>query len=596
MKRKLLKLLSVSMFVPALLAACGGEDENKGDYEIPATVGFLNGSFVSLPTSVGELGPITVLKSGEADAQINIAGSDETIQAYNESRGTGYTSVPANLFSITQSSLSFTGTENSKSIELTWNAEGIAALEAGKEYAIALQLTAANDAVIISDVKGYIVIHLAAAVVEFSEAPWVGIPITTGNTTLTVLKGGETAVKVNLATSEEALEAYNEANGTNYIHVPAESCGISAESIEFGLSESSKQINVTWDGMNLLGNDYAIAVQLTADDDVTTVSAAKGYVIIHLTSDAVPEIAFETTVLAEVSPAASRETVAVSNTIGLSFPVRDADITISYKIDNSLIAAYNAAHSKNYLAAPDGLVAMAAGSSVITAGSFSTTITCNINSAMLFEGNVLKAVDNNNYLVPVRVTSISREGLELEDDVMYIPIVMKKIVKGPWTILEGQNLCYAKQEGTPAPDWALGYVTDRLFDGNLSTEWISWWDGGVNIPFPQVFVVDMENAHVFTKFLVQDHGTAQGNYRDYEIYVADEYDGENTQWSLAAKGMRGYDWVTGGQTYDFPPAGGTINYIAGRYLKFVILKAEFAYEGAYPIGNGKLMEVYGEGF
>lgn len=84
-----------------------------------------------------------------------------------------------------------------------------------------------------------------------------------------------------------------------------------------------------------------------------------------------------------------------------------------------------------------------------------------------------------------------------------------------------------------------------------------------------------------------------GNYREYEIYTAEEYDGANTQWNLVASGKRGYSWAAVPPPYDYPVQ----KYMAGRYLKFVILKAEFNMaSGDFQFGRGKLADVQGQGF
>ena len=103
----------------------------------------------------------------------------------------------------------------------------------------------------------------------------------------------------------------------------------------------------------------------------------------------------------------------------------------------------------------------------------------------------------------------------------------------------------------------------------------------------------MGQRQVFTNFLISDYTTHQGNYREYEIYTAEEYDGANTQWNLVASGKRGYSWAAVPPPYDYPVQ----KYMAGRYLKFVILKAEFNMaSGDFQFGRGKLADVQGQGF
>ena len=103
----------------------------------------------------------------------------------------------------------------------------------------------------------------------------------------------------------------------------------------------------------------------------------------------------------------------------------------------------------------------------------------------------------------------------------------------------------------------------------------------------------MGKARVFTKFLISDYTTHQGNYREYEIYIADKYNGASTQWTLVADGKRDFKGWTGTiETYDYPVK----TMIAGRYLKFIILKPENPQTGDYLNGRGKLADVQGIGF
>ena len=188
------------------------------------------------------------------------------------------------------------------------------------------------------------------------------------------------------------------------------------------------------------------------------------------------------------------------------------------------------------------------------------------------------------------MTSISNAARIGDESVSYVTVA-QGTVKGPWTVLEGENNCYAKDPNDGAA-WTLQYTADRLFDGSSEAnhEWISMFK--TQNEFPMVFVVDMGAAHIFTNFIISDYSTHQGNYRDYELYIAEEYDGANTKWTLVAKGKRDFKWTGKPTDYDFPVQ--TLS--AGRYLKFQIMKAEYDMtKGDYQFGRGKLGDVYGEG-
>lgn len=410
---------------------------------------------------------------------------------------------------------------------------------------------------------------------------------------LTVIKSGkgQTGATARLEVSEAALEAYNTANGTDYKALPANYVTFSP-AIKFSEKDIRKTVKVTWDDENInsLGEgNYAVAIELSVDNNALEVPEARKVMIVSM---AWSHLGMEADVAPVFSPDASRETAVYEGPVTIDNPISVMDITVDYEIDNSLITAYNDANGTDYKAAPADLVSLAATSSQLEAGKSSTAFSLQILSEKLFNGNELKAVDDNQYLVPVRIKSLSNEAIGISRSVMYVPVSFNRDVKGPWTLLEGENNCYGKDPNAPA--WALGYTANKLFDGILTAggEWISSWDNGP-ISFPMTFVVDMGKARVFTKFLISDYTTHQGNYREYEIYIADKYNGASTQWTLVADGKRDFKGWTGTiETYDYPVK----TMIAGRYLKFIILKPENPQTGDYLNGRGKLADVQGMGF
>lgn len=202
-------------------------------------------------------------------------------------------------------------------------------------------------------------------------------------------------------------------------------------------------------------------------------------------------------------------------------------------------------------------------------------------------------------LIPVRISAVS-DGTVITKggDVVYIPVVNKEF-RGtdaePWAILEGEEICYANDPGRdPNAAWINGYVTSNLFNGASTggDSWIPWWV--TPNTYPITIVADMGAAHLVSYFKIEDTTDSQGAYLDYEIYLAEEYNGDKTEWTLVASGMRDWDGIytppgTVGVTkvYDYPVQ----KMAAGRYLKFVIVKCE-------PVAlenRGKLGDVWGVG-
>lgn len=427
-----------------------------------------------------------------------------------------------------------------------------------------------------------------------NEEQYASVSVYNGRYEFAVLKNGkgQQSAKAILSVSETALAEYNAANGTNYAVMPANCYELSTSTIGFSDGDTRKFVEVTWDDDAIFalgdGAEYVIPLQLSVANNALKVDDNRNVVIIYPKRAA---IGMESVLADAIQPTATGDEIAINGNIVLDNPIAIMDLTVNYAIDNSLVDAYNQANGTNYQVAPDGFVSLAATSSLISAGQTTAPFTCKINSDKLFDGSELKVAGN--LLVPVRITSASLDGISVTTEVMYIPVTMDKVLKGPWKLLEGEENCYAKDPNNGGAAWIMQYTADKLFDGEITPghEWISWF--ATQIEFPITFVVDMGQRQVFTNFVISDYSTHQGNYREYEIYTAEEYDGANTKWNKVASGKRDYNWTGVATPYDYPVQ----KHYAGRYLKFQILKAEFNMaSGDYQFGRGKLADVQGVGF
>lgn len=425
-----------------------------------------------------------------------------------------------------------------------------------------------------------------------NENPYTVVSVYNGRYEFAVLKNGkgQQGAKALLAVSETALAEYNAANGTNYVLLPANCYKLSTSTLGFSEGDTRKFVELTWDddAIFALGDaaEYVIPIQLSVANNALKVDENRNVVIINPRR---ATIGMESSLADAIQPNATGDEIAINGNIVLDNAISTMDLTVNVAVDNSLVDAYNQANGTNYQIAPDGFATLAAASSLISAGQTTAPFTCKINSDKLFDGSELKIAGN--LLVPIRITSASLDGISISTEVMYIPVTMDKVLKGPWTLLEGEGNCYARDP--LAPGWASGYTADKLFDGEITPghEWISWF--ATQIEFPITFVVDMGQRQVFTNFVISDYSTHQGNYREYEIYTAEEYDGANTQWNKVASGKRDYGWTGVATPYDYPVQ----KHYAGRYLKFQILKAEYNMAaGDYQFGRGKLADVQGVGF
>lgn len=408
---------------------------------------------------------------------------------------------------------------------------------------------------------------------------------------LTVLKNGKglQEAKAYVEVSPAAMEEYNKANQTQFVQLPEECYTITKPQVGFPEGAVRRYFEITWKSAEVTKLDatkeYVIPLQLNVANNALKVDENRDVMLVNI-KRATLNMEKET---AAFYPSADRSAAPFEGNIVINSALADKDVTINYEIDNKLIDAYNKAHSTSFTAAPEGFATLDAKESQLPAGKLSAKFSGKINSAALFSGNTLKT--QGAYLIPIRITGTSLEGVAIEKSVMYITITMDKVLKGPWTVLEGQKNCFAEDPNAPA--WAKGYTVDKLFDGGFDNAhcWISSWNNGP-IKFPMDFVVDMGKTQVFTKFYISDFTTHQGNLRDYKIYTAEEYKGADTKWNLVASGLRDYAWATNPAPYAYPVQ----KFIAGRYLKFSIIKPEYPQTGDYLNGRGKLADVQGVGF
>ena len=264
-----------------------------------------------------------------------------------------------------------------------------------------------------------------------NEEQYAGVSVYNGKYELAILKNGkgQQSAKALLSVSETALAEYNTANGTNYAVLPANCYKLSSSTVGFSDGDTRKFVEVTWDDAAIfaLGEDteYAIPLELTVVDDALVVDENRNVKIINPKR---ASIGMEKELATPFYPTATHEVITFDGNIVLDNAIATMDLTVDYKIDNSLVDAYNQAKGTNYLAAPEGFATLDATSSQIAAGETTAKFSGKINSDKLFTGNNLDIVGD--LLVPVRITSTSLDGITVTTEVMYVPLTSLSIVKG----------------------------------------------------------------------------------------------------------------------------------------------------------------------
>ena len=406
---------------------------------------------------------------------------------------------------------------------------------------------------------------------------------------LSVVKSGkgESSATVGIAFPDTALTSFNTANGTDFVPLSTDLFSISSSKLSFDKREVRKIAEITWKADAVVpvlkSGDYAIPCSLSASG--VEVNDDRNLVMI---CPKLSKVSMADTLAGTLNPTAVETQIdTLTGEINVDYPIDNKDIQLSLAIDNTLVDSYNTSHGTSYTQAPDGLITVLDKSVTISEGESSVTFRYALSSSKFYSDGAM--LPFTAYLVPISIVSTSISGLPIAVSTMYVPIKNEsKTLMGPWTVLEGVDLCYAKEDGAPA--WGAAFTVDRLVDGNPATEWISPFRH--DITFPMTFVFDLGGMHLFQDFWIKDFSTNQGNYRQYEMYIAKEYNGADTQWSLIASGERDYTWTNGGGLYEFPVQ----NLVIGRYLKFVIVKPEYSTaSGDYQYGRGKLSELYGTG-
>ena len=258
---------------------------------------------------------------------------------------------------------------------------------------------------------------------------YVSTPVYNEKYEFPVVKNGKglSGTTVRIEASESALDAFNEANGTNYELLPSNCYQFTATELRFSEKEVRKFAGLTWKMSDVTAldayTDYVIPIQLTSSSNDVPVSEDRGLMLRHL------EIAKVSRELStDEATTVKNGTFIYNGNVKLSTTVPTMDVEVKYAVDTdaSLVDAYNKANGTSYLAAPAGFASTVAASSVIAAGESSAAFGCQLNPDKLLE-NVDKL--DAGVLIPVRISAVS-DGTVITKggDVVYIPVVEKQIL------------------------------------------------------------------------------------------------------------------------------------------------------------------------
>lgn len=218
------------------------------------------------------------------------------------------------------------------------------------------------------------------------------------------------------ADDKAALEAYNSANGTAYRALPAYLYELSDTRLEYSEKEVVKEVSISWDAKlvaQAMGDKDDLVIPLCISSGKLDVNKDHSFLMVHLNRST---LAVEQTsqvrsiegraVEADESGNQPELKETITLDLSLDHAIKNVGMTLPVAIDNSLIAAFNQKEEDEWVAAPEGLVTIAAGEVSIPEGSGSATFQITLDKGKLpFKDGKLQMFPN--YVVPVAVNANS---------------------------------------------------------------------------------------------------------------------------------------------------------------------------------------------
>ena len=248
----------------------------------------------------------------------------------------------------------------------------------------------------------------------------VPVSVHAGGFDVTVLKAGKgtLAATAILGVSQESLDAYNAENSTSYSAFPASAYSFESNSVSFKAEDLTAHAMIRWDPATAIaaldGKSSVIPVKLEAGSlDINT---KRDFILVNILNTTVGFASSGATVSAKENPEEDSE---VQFKISLDVPLPD-DLCVTVAADNSLIPAYGASSGISFTQAPAGLISIPSEGYTIPKGQTDAFFSLPVKNSALFDGGAMK----NFYaiLVPLKITSASREGVVISDQVFYLRV------------------------------------------------------------------------------------------------------------------------------------------------------------------------------
>ena len=485
----------------------------------------------------------------------------------------------------------------------------------------------------------------------------VTLPLYGGSYDVNVIKSGKGLNEgvVNITTSNFDLNNFNKEYGVDFTPLPSDKdlYSFSTESIAFGTEDVTKSFTISWDIAKVAAfmeeepaNQYCIPVALRSDN--LEVNEGRQIFILNLVTST---ITAEQSLLSRTYEWESEPvTETMDITVRIDKAIPGIDLTLDYEVDEDLVAAYNEANATNYTLAPEGLVSFGA-DPVLNAGEDYVLFPVTINTDAIAEDmevevngvvetKKLVKRDWDGYVVPLKITGMSVDGVKIVNDLTYV------VVKGlepippqlftrlwgiyatssttPWQSTFGLSDCrnitmddqyiYIPQSAAGAPVLKAVSITDPTVVKDVNVEGV---DGGTHtlscvrmIPntdpainggkdilvATNLTLGDGSHLHYYVwlngidnapeKHMVDDSGrrmgdkiTIVGSWKNGEVYAKDYNTGNIVRNAMVDTGIG--EWPSGGLGY----ARGRMDYSASVLDAAGCIGAAYVYPGTEKAGS-----------
>lgn len=256
------------------------------------------------------------------------------------------------------------------------------------------------------------------------------LPIYGGSHTLNIIKSGKGLNEgtVNITTDlDSALAVFNKANGTDFVALPSgqDLYAFSAESITFGTDDVTKPLEITWDVTKVSDHmsknpNSKFCIPIVLKSETLEVNEGRGLFVLNISKSTLQAVqtSVSKTVLWESQASKSEMSINVQ----LDRAINDFDLTVSFATDKTLVDTYNQENETAYELAPEGLLTLGE-NPVILAGSKEAILSVSMDTKVLVdpETGAIKR-DWEGYVLPVKLTGVSEDGILLGNTLTYLVV------------------------------------------------------------------------------------------------------------------------------------------------------------------------------